>query len=234
MKDPITWQDQDTYRDALRALDTRGVHYMLGGAIAVYYYTGWWRATHDLDVYTLKDSVPEAAAALDGAGFRDIGEQADGDREWIYHAAKKDVVIDVIWRSANLSDFVTPSWFARAPRGEFLGIKTAFLPLEELMWIKAYVINRHRCDWPDLMRVVRSQCSNVDWDYLLELLEDDWLLMAGLIDVFDWLYPGSVGCIPTEIRQEFAKRRGRYLANPPVAEREHLLDPWLKLRADWQ
>lgn len=234
MEVAFAWDQKDTYVEALRTLDSRGVNYMLGGAIAVHHYTGWWRATHDLDVYTTRDQVESAATALEDMGFRDIGEQAPGDREWIYHAAKGDVIIDIIWRFANYIDYVSPDWQTRAPRGEFLGVETAFLPLEELMWIKLYVINRHRCDWPDLMRIIRAQCSAIDWRRLLTLVGDDWLLLAGLIDVFDWQFPRSVGCVPAFVRGELVERRGWYIADPPDVDRQHLLDPWLKQRLDWQ
>lgn len=231
-RDRISWEDKDVYALALSKLNERGVDYMVGGAVAVHHYTGWWRATHDLDLYTTMDHVTPAATALAEAGFPDIGEQAPGDREWIYHARKGQAVIDVIWRFANLIDYVSPDWFARAPKGTFLGVDVAFVPIEELMWIKVFVINRHRCDWPDLMRIISAQCEQIDWDRLMGLLKDDWLLLSALVDVFDWQCPRSVGCIPDSVRRRFAELRQAYLANPPDVEREGLLDPWLNLRGD--
>jgi len=50
VENEITREEKDLYLEALRALSERKVDYMLGGAVAVHYYTGWWRATHDLDV----------------------------------------------------------------------------------------------------------------------------------------------------------------------------------------
>lgn len=228
---------EDHYRQmyvmALRALSESGIDYMLGGAFAIYYYTNWWRNTHDIDVYMVKDDVQTAARVLDTAGFVDIGEQAEGDREWIYHSCCDSVIVDVIWRFANLENYISRDWLARAPTGRFLGLDVKFIPLEEIVWIKTFVINRHRCDWPDVMRVFRAQCGNLDWDRLLELLDEHWLLLASLIDVFDWQHPDSVGCVPARIRHELADRRRQYVANPPRGiEREHLLDPWIHYRKD--
>ncbi len=178
------------------------------------------------------EDIERARQALDKAGFRDIGEQAAGDHEWIYHSSKDALIVDVIWRFANLANYVSRDWLDRAARGTFLGKEVMFMPLEELIWIKVFVINRHRCDWPDVMRVIRFQCGNIDWDRLLGLIAENWLLLEGLIAVFDWQHPGSTGCVPTGIRQELARRHEEYLKHPVNVEREHLLDPWLHQRLD--
>ncbi len=232
MNELVGQADRELYLEALSALNESGVAYMLGGAFAVYYYTNWWRDTHDIDVYVSPASVGEAAAALECVEFENLGEQAEGDEQWIYHAGKASIVVDVIWRFANLVEYITDEWFELAPSGKFLGLEVKFLPLEELVWAKSFVINRHRCDWPDIFRIIRAQCGDIDWDRLLDLVGEHWLLLAGMIDVFDWQHPSSVGCIPETIRDELAKRRRSYRASPPSEERECLLDPWLNQRND--
>ncbi len=232
MTDHLNRSEQQLYGEALSALNESGVDYMLGGALAVYHYTGWWRSTHDLDVYVTREAVPRAIQALETAGFADLGDQAAGDQEWIYHAGKGEIVVDVIWRFANLVNYITPDWFGRAMRGRFLGMDVRFLPLEELVWIKLFVINRHRCDWPDIMRVMKVQCLALDWCRLLDLLGEHWLLLAGLVDVFDWQFPTSMDCIPDSIRAELARRRQDYRSSRVDVNRELLLDPWLDQRAD--
>lgn len=226
--------DHELYVEALDALCSSGVPFMVGGAFAVYHYTGFWRNTHDIDIYVTQDDVPRAAEALASVGFTDLGEQAIGDRQWIYHSARNGLIFDVIWRFANLVNYITPDWFDRSSSGEFLGFNLRFLPLEELVWIKVFVINRHRCDWPDVMRIVRAQCKRMNWDRLVDLLGEHWLLLAGLVDVFDWQHPDSLGCIPDHIRDELARKRQDYHLRPPAEKnnREHLLDPWLHQRAD--
>ena len=225
-------EDRELYVEALSALNECGVAYMLGGAFAVYHYTNWWRHTHDMDVYVTHDCLQSAVRALASAGFRDLGEHAKGDADWIYHAGKGPIMVDVIWRLANLVEYIRPDWFDRAPRGRFLGMEVVFVPLEELLWMKLFVINRHRCDWPDVFRIVKAQCADIDWDMLLERLGEHWLLMAGLIDIFDWQHPHSMGCIPDRIRAELARRRESYGASSANVEREQLLDPWIDQRAD--
>lgn len=215
------------------ALCQAGVDFMVGGAFAVYHYTNWWRNTHDLDIYVVHEDVERAAKVLASVGFADLGEQAPGDWQWIYHSGKDGLILDVIWRFANLANYITDDWFDRASTGEFLGLNLRFLPLEELCWIKVFVINRHRCDWPDVMRVIRAQCQRLNWNRLLDLLGEHWLLLAALVDVFDWQHPDSMDCIPQGIRNELAAKREAYrLDHPVTVSREHLLDPWLHQRAD--
>lgn len=233
MNDQFEVEHRELYREALRSLHRAGVQSMVGGAFAVFHYTGWWRNTHDMDIYVTHASVPLVAGALESAGFLDIGEQAVGDRQWIYHSGKDGLIFDVIWRFANLANYITPDWFELAPHDEFLGMDLQFLPLEELIWIKVFVINRDRCDWPDIMRMIQAQCRKIDWDRLINLLGEHWLLLAGLVDVFDWQHPESLGCIPDSVRIELARRRLAYCLDPPAhINREHMLDPWLHQRAD--
>ncbi|MCX6344209.1 MAG: nucleotidyltransferase [Armatimonadetes bacterium] len=234
MEKRLSIENEALYIKALTALRDAGVNYMLGGALAVYYYTNWWRNTHDVDVYVVHEDLDLAMDALARAGFHDLGEQAVGDSEWIYHAGRESIIVDVIWRFANLANYVSLDWLERAPDCRFLGIDAKVLPPEEVVWIKAFVINRHRCDWPDVMRLIKNQCDNINWDRLLDMLGEHWLLLAGLVDVFDWQNPQSVNCIPRHIREEIARRRKDYWDNPPpLAEgRERLLDPWIHQRAD--
>ena len=233
MKDLFNPNERDLYIDALETLHEADIPFMVGGAFAVYHYTNWWRNTHDIDIYVVQEDLPAAMEALDSTGFTDIGEQAEGDREWIYHSAKGHVIFDVIWRFANLENYISRDWFERAPEANFLGLDLKFLPLEELCWIKSFVINRHRCDWPDVMRIIKAQCQVLQWDRLLDMLGENWLLLAGLVDVFDWQHPESISCIPGSIRDKLAQMRIEYHNNPPRGvKREELLDPWLYQRAD--
>ncbi len=232
MSSPIDDRHTDLYVEALTALEEYGVEFMLGGAFAVYHYTGWWRNTHDMDIYVMPEDVPEVLQVLSHAGFIDQGEQAPGDMEWIRHTSKETISVDVIWRFANLSNFVCREWFERASQGQFLGVSTAFIPLEELVWVKLFVINRHRCDWPDLLRVLKAQCGNLNYWRLVEVLGEHWLLLAALITVFDWQYPNCMECIPDSLRDEFVRRYEIYREHPVNIDRENLLDPWLHLRAD--
>ena len=231
-KQCVETDHRDVYVQALEALTKNGVPFVLGGAFAAWYYTGRWRDTHDIDFFTTPKHVPAAIAALSAAGFDDLGEQAPGDRGWIYHSIKGDIIVDVIWSFANRVTVVQDDWIERGQDGEFLGVKVKFMPVEELVHSKIFTMNKHRCDWPDIMRIFRANCPTFNWKRLLDMLGDAWLLFAGVVDVFDWQYPADHDCIPAEIRRELTRRREEYRPDPNVQTREQLLDPWIHSRPE--
>ena len=231
-KQCVETKHRDFYIQALDCLKEKDVPFMVGGAFAVWYYTGRWRDTHDMDVFTSPEHVPAAAAALSASGFEDLGEQAAGDREWIYHAVKGDIIVDVIFSFANRITTVAEDWIKRGPEGELLGVQVKFMPIEELVHSKIYTMNKHRCDWPDIMRILRTNCPTFDWRRFMDMLGDAWLLFAGLVDVFDWQFPADKHCIPDDIRLELIRRRLNYEPDVSVGSREKLLDPWIHSRPE--
>lgn len=232
MSDVLHIEHEHLYREALTAMVESGPRFMVGGAFAVYHYTNWWRSTHDIDLYVAPQDKDPAMETLKSAGFRDIGQQAEGDEHWIYHTSKKAIIVDIIWGSANLTHHVSSDWFERASLGRFLDMELLYLPLEEFILMKTFVINRHRCDWPDVMRIIRYQCDNIHWQRLLDLFGEHWLLLSSLVDVFDWQHARCMQCIPDHVREELAWRRRNYRETAEHVEREHLLDPWIHQRSD--
>jgi hypothetical protein len=223
---------QQTYVEAIQALKQHNVPFALGGAFAVWYYTGHWRNTHDMDAFAEPFHVDSGAEALMLAGFTDLGEQAAGDRGWIYHAVKGDIIVDIIFMFANRISSVTSYWIDNAKQGELFGEQVKFIPIEELVWSKIFTLNRHRCDWPDVIRIIRADCEGFDWDHLLEKVGDAWMLLASVVNVFDWQHPADYQCIPMNVRQELNRRREDYRPDPNAPSREKLLDPWIHSRPE--
>src|SRR4028118_1029774 len=58
----------EVYGEVLDALDGADIRYMLGGALALNAYTGIWRDTKDLDVFTTEKTGPRVLAVLEEAG----------------------------------------------------------------------------------------------------------------------------------------------------------------------
>jgi len=220
----------ETFQQALQALNKSNVPYVVGGAFALHHYTGVWRNTHDLDVYMERKDAPAAIDALSRAGFHDYGEMAAGDRQWIYHATKNRVLIDVIWQPPNHLSPVDESFYARSRQGTFLDVPVRFMPPDELMWAKIFTMNRHRCDWPDVFTLVRACPRTLDWQRLVRKLGEHWAVLLSFIILYDWTYPSDRQYIPQEIRDELLDKKMRM---PTVSEeptREAILDPWIYSR----
>lgn len=218
------------FGEALSALNGAGIPYVIGGAFAVHYYSGTWRNTNDLDVYLERKHLREAADVLSELGFRDFGEMAAGDREWIYHAFKDHALIDIIWQPPNHLSPVNESYYRRGVEGYFDGIPVRFIPPDDLIWSKIFTMNLHRCDWPDVFSIIRSCPEQINWRYLLDKMGDHWPVLYAFFVLFEWAYPSEAECIPGAIREELVARTKRLTATPGAPIREAILDPWIYTR----
>jgi hypothetical protein len=221
----LTPDEQLVFGQVLRAAREREIPFALGGAVARTVYTGQWRNTKDLDIYVTLENRERLIEVLDDCGFVDFHDQLPYDREWLYRGTAQGALVDVIWAMANLRTDVDEEWISSGPEISFLGERVRVIPAEELIWAKLYVIQRQRCDWPDVLNILDHQLESLDWHRLLRRLGDDAPLLAGALAVYSWLRPGRRGLIPVR-----ARRAGTSGDGDPdlVHERRKLIDsrPW--------
>ena len=58
------------YREALELLHESGAQFMLGGAFAMFHYTGIYRDTKDLDVFCKSTEYPKILKYFSSKGYR--------------------------------------------------------------------------------------------------------------------------------------------------------------------
>jgi hypothetical protein len=97
---------------------------------------------------------------------------------------------------ANRRTEVHPSWLENASTVDLRGRRVQILSPEELIWTKIYVLQRDRCDWPDLLNIIYAAGPGLDWERLLHELEADRPLLVGVLSVFSWLCPQRAGGFP--------------------------------------
>ena len=197
----------------------------LGGAIAYAGYTGRMRNTKDLDIYVTPEHRDAAVECLSACGLIDYFDELPYDRKWIYRGKKNDAIMDIIFAMANGRSEVTPDWLQRGPMIESRGHRLRIIPPEELIWSKLYVVQRERCDWPDILNVVHSAGPSLDWDRLLKLLEDDRPLLRSLLSMYSWITPEGAARLPHWLWERLELL---YPISKISTERMHLLDtrPW--------
>jgi hypothetical protein len=190
-------------------------------------YTGRWRNTKDLDLYILPEDRDKAVALLSEAGFTDYYQTRAYDRGWIYRATRAGVIVDLIWGTPNRRTLVDVQWLTHASRLLLRTEEIGVVPAEELLWIKLYVLQRDRCDWPDLVNLLYARSAVLDWERLTVRLADDLPLLIGFLVVFAWLCPDRVPDIPAQLRKQ-AGLTCQTAAHAPETERINLLDsrPW--------
>ncbi|MDB6057907.1 MAG: hypothetical protein JWO95_1751 [Verrucomicrobiales bacterium] len=197
----ISVQQWAICKRAIDALRAEKVDFLLGGAYGLALYTGRLRDTKDADFFILPEHAPRAAAALARAGFQDYHPKLAYDRRWIYRSTMDDFIVDLIFRMANRRSDIDEVWFQRAHDVSIHGDKLKVIPPEEMLWQKSYVMQRDRCDWPDVINILYVSGHLLDWEHLINRAREDEALIFGLLHVFEWLCPDKARKIPEFVRQ---------------------------------
>lgn len=221
-------EEARAFADALDALERAGIPFLIAGAFGLFRYTRFWRGTKDLDLLILPEHRERAVAAVLEAGLLDLYPLAPYDRDWIFRSHRGEVIVDLIWQLANKVDRVDGGWFARGLPGRFLGREVRYAAAADLCWMKLFVLQPQRCDWPDILNVIRGTRGQLDWDRLLKAAGEHWRLLCSVVELYDWLCPAERHFIPARFREALEALRRRDADRLPVC-RATLLDsrPWL-------
>ncbi|MDX1953776.1 MAG: nucleotidyltransferase family protein [Verrucomicrobiota bacterium] len=191
------------YQRAIQLFRDLKVPFVLGGAFGLAGYTGRWRNTKDMDFFLRPSDKDKVVDALTKEGFEDYYTRLPYDRGWIYRAVDDDVIVDLIWGTPNRVTEVDDLWFEFATPISIRGEAMHVLPAEELLYIKLFVLQRDRCDWPDLLNLLYAVGPRLRWDHVMRRLGPDKGLMGGLLQLFTWLAPEIARKLPMEIQEQF-------------------------------
>jgi hypothetical protein len=223
---PDHWE---TYKCVLDRAAHKKIPFALGGGLAIGVYTGKGRYTKDLDLYVLPQHREEAIKMVTECGMADYFDTKPYDREWIYRAYKDDAIVDSIWAMANKRAMVDEGWLDRGPLIQMFDQEFRVIPPEELIWSKLYVLQRDRCDWPDILNLICATGSDLDWNHLIRRVAEDLPLIKGLVSVFSWISPERAALLPSWIWQKLELTPPQSVDDPyDRPKRPDLLDsrPW--------
>lgn len=220
--DSIADEDWMVYEPVLRQAEAQGIRFALGGAFALGVYTHHLRNTKDLDVYVLPSERDRMIEVVTQCGLSDYYERASYDRSWIYRSYSESRIVDIIWAMPNRRTVVDEQWLIRGPLLEIRNFAVRALPIEELFWAKIYVLQRDRCDWPDVLNLMYHSGERVDWHYLLDRMGSDFPLAAAVLTIFRWLSPDRARQLPGWLWERIGTEPSG------LGGRPHLLDtrPW--------
>ena len=190
--------------DGTDALTAAGIPFLLHGALALATYLGHWRNTKDIDVIVTEADHQRAIGALRAAGFEDYFEREAYDRSWIFRGFKDGVLFDVIWALPNHRVEIDEGWFERARPLWLRRRLFATVPVEELIRVKLYVLQRERCDWVDVLNVLAAAVDRIDWEWLVARMGRDLPLLHAVLAVFNWMSPQRARGMPGWLRERFA------------------------------
>jgi hypothetical protein len=177
---------------ALRLLREAGIPFLVGGAYAYAHYTGLHRDTKDLDLFLRKEDADRAIALFEKAGWRTERDT----HGWLHKAFWEDFLVDLIFSAGNRIVQVDDAWVKHGEEGEVLGEPCLMCPVEEIIWSKAFVLERDRFDGAELNHLILATGARLDWERLLQRFDRYWEVLLGHLMFFRFAYPSDRETIP--------------------------------------
>jgi hypothetical protein len=201
------------YRRVRMILQAEEIPFLLGGAYAFSHYTGIVRHTKDLDVFVRPADVRAVIDTLTAVGFR--AELIFS--HWLGKVFEGTDFVDIIFNSGNGLCPVDDAWFQHAVEADVLGIRGLLVPPEEMIWQKAYIMERERFDGADVNHLLHACGKRLDWDRLLARFGPYGELLLAHLVLFGLTYPDDHGVIPEHVLRTLT---GRLFDRPASGRRK--------------
>jgi hypothetical protein len=187
---------------SVAALHAAEVPFLIGGAYMVEVCGGISRSTKDFDLYVRPNDVKVALRALARAGYKTELTFP----HWLAKATYEGDTLDLIFRAGNGLCEVDDSWFDRAREDELLGVPVKLCAPEEMIWMKAYIMERERFDGADIAHILLCCAAEIDWPHLVRRFGPDWRVLLSHLILFGYVYPGERARIPAAIMEDLVTR----------------------------
>ena len=216
-----THSKREFYRRVLRTFVRRGLPCLVGGTYALEEHTGIRRRTKDLDLFVPAESWGAITAAMQEEGIplsltfpHWLGKVMDGQH-----------YVDLLFANGNGLVRVDATWFTHAHESQFWGVRARVCPVEELIWSKAYVMERERFDGADVLHLLRARSEQLDWRRLLERFGEHWEVLLSHLVLFGFVYPAERERIPGWVMSDLVSRLpiAGAASHPPQLNRGPLL-----------
>jgi hypothetical protein len=198
----LTPETRACYQRMVRVLLEAGVPFLVGGAYALARYTGIERHTKDLDIFVRPNAAPGVLALLGQAG-------CDTDLtfpHWLGKAYCGDDFVDIIFSSGNGITDVDDEWFENAIDEDVLGLRVQLCPPEEMLWSKAFVMERERFDGADINHLLLHMADKLNWQRLLKMFGENWQVLLAHLTLFRFAYPSEAHRVPDWIMEDLLER----------------------------
>jgi hypothetical protein len=190
------------YRHSIELLQEAKVPFLLGGAYALCVYTGIARHTKDFDLFVRPSDFDNALEVFRRTGYR----TEKTFPHWLGKVFRGDHSIDLIFRAGNGLGAVDDLWFERAPVAEIFGLQTQLSPPEEMIWMKAYIMERERYDGADVAHLLLHCAGEIDWEHLLSRFGPDWRVLLSHLVLFGFIYPTEKDLVPASLLEQLLGR----------------------------
>ncbi len=190
------------YRSALVSLNDAGVPYLVGGAYAFSCLTGIIHPTKDLDLFVRRSDCRWLLNVLTRAGW----STEITFPHWLAKANHGAHLVDVIFSSGNGESPIDDIWLDKSLPSEVCSVPVYLCPIEEAIWMKAFVMERERYDGADIAHLLRVMGERIDWQRLLWRFGPRWPVLLSHLVLFGFIYPGERKRVPAWIMRELTTR----------------------------
>jgi hypothetical protein len=174
------------------------IPFLVGGGYALKRHTGLKRPARDLDLFVQPGDVERALRV-----FSDLGYRVDLTfPHWLGKVFQRRQYVDIIFSSGNGVARVDPSWFEHAVEDRVLGHRVRLTPPEEMIWSKAFVMERERYDGSDVVHLILACGRDLDWTRLLMRFENYRMVLLSHLVLFLFIYPSEASRVPAWVWDE--------------------------------
>jgi hypothetical protein len=202
------------YRQIIGVLNRNFVPFLIGGGFAFEFYTHIGRSIKDMDIFIRRRDLDGLFDLLNQAGFHTELTFA----HWLGKVSCDDLFIDVIFSSGNGLCEVDDLWLKHATPGQVFGFPVKFCPPEEMIWSKAFVMERERFDGGDIAHLLLKCGQRLDWRRLLDRFGAHWRVLLSHLILFEYIYPAEKHRVPVSVLRELLERLESELAAPVPAD----------------
>ncbi len=216
-------KQEAVFRQVLSLLEENQLPLAVSGAFSLQHHTGICRDTKDLDIFLPADQIGDAARILREHGF----EFEMCDPVWLAKVRRDGYFVDLITGMSNAAIWVDARWIERAQPATVLGVATRLLAPEELLVSKLFVTRRERFDGSDIAHLIYATRGKLDWERILERVNDHWELLLWGLMLFHYVYPRQSEYVPAKLWQELIERLTTSISRKDAKEefRGSLIDP---------
>ena len=198
------------YASAVSRLLESGIPFMIGGAFAMKEYAGIVRDTKDLDIFCKPSDYQAILQVMIAAGYH----VEIKDPEWIAKVFEGEAYIDIIFSSRNRVCIVDELWFEHAIPAKLWELNLHLVPPEEMIWSKAFVMERERFDGADINHIILHHGSSLDWRRILTRMGTHWEVLLATLIQFHFVYPTERRQVPDWLFRECLSRMEQQLSLP--------------------
>jgi hypothetical protein len=195
----------DIYRSVLWELSEAGIPCLVGGTYALEHHAGVVRDTKDIDLFVRRADWTRISEALAPRGIR--CELIFS--HWLGKAYIGDHFVDLIFSGGNGLVEVDDDWLAHGVPSVVLDIPVHLVAAEEMIWSKAFVMERERFDGADVAHIIRKSGPGLDWVRLINRFHDNAPVLLSHLVMFQFAYPGHRDAVPDWVMDELWQRARR-------------------------